>query len=271
VLQCAGNGRGLLKPVVPGVQWRFGAMGNARWTGVRVRDLLERAGLKGTAKHLHTSGADAPPGKVPPFLRSLELEKALEDAVVALKMNGVPLPAPHGAPARLIVPGWAGDHWMKWLTRLSPQTDPQTGFYMDVAYRYPNEPGEAGVTFKPEQMHPVTELSVKSLITTAPKAARLKETVTVRGIAFSGTKDVDKVEVSGDLGATWTAAELDRQHDPYAWRLWTARFRPTQVGKATLWARATDSQGTVQPREAVWNQSGYLHNSWHSVEIEVRS
>ena len=269
VLQCAGNGRGFMKPVVPGVQWQFGAVGNARWTGVRVKEVLLKAGLKGTGQHLHTFGTDKPPGKVPPFFRSLEMEKVLEDGVIALKMNGEALSLLHGAPARLVVPGWAGDHWMKWLERLSPQKDPQKGFYMDVGYRFPNKPGDPGVTFKPDEMSPVTELFVKSNITDAPKSARVGQTVTLRGFAFSGAPDISKVEISADGGAKWKNAVLDPEHDPYAWRLWTFPWKPEAPGKVTLWARATDSRGSVQPKEAVWNQSGYLYNAWHSADIEV--
>ena len=269
VLQCAGNGRSFMKPVVPGVQWGHGAVGNARWTGVRVRDLLDKAGLKATARHLHTSGADNPPGKVPPFLRSLEIEKVLEDGVVALEMNGEPLPAPHGAPARLVVPGWAGDHWMKWLERLSPQPEAQKGFYMDVGYRFPDTPGDPGVAFKPEGMHPVTELFVKSNISDYPKNAKVGKPVTLRGFAFSGAPDIRTVEISADGGSTWREAVLDPRHDPHAWRLWSFAWTPTAPGNVTLRARATDSRGSVQPREAVWNQSGYLHNAWPGAEIEV--
>jgi len=269
VLQCAGNGRGFMKPIVPGVQWTHGAVGNARWTGVRVKHLLDRAGLKATSKHLHTFGTDDPPGKVPPFSRSLEIEKVLEDGVVALEMNGEPLQAPHGAPARLVVPGWAGDHWMKWLRRLSAQPEPQKGFYMDVAYRFPNKPGDPGVAFRPEEMHPVTELFVKSSISECPKKAKVGRQVTLRGFAFSGAPDVTKVEISADGGSTWKEAALGAEHDPYAWRLWSFPWKPAAPGKATLWARATDSRGSVQPKEAVWNQSGYLHNDWHRVEIDV--
>jgi DMSO/TMAO reductase YedYZ molybdopterin-dependent catalytic subunit len=269
VLQCAGNGRGFMNPVVPGVQWRFGAVGNARWTGVRVKDLLQKAGLKGTARHLHTFGTDTPPGKVPPFFRSVVIEKVLEDGVIALKMNGEPLAPLHGAPARLVVPGWAGDHWMKWVARLSPQPEAQKGFYMDVGYRFPDQPGRAGVAFKPEEMHPVTELFVKSNITESPQQAKLGQPTNVRGIAFSGAPDIKRVEVSANGGSTWKDALLDAEHDPYAWRLWSFRWTPDTAGKATLWARATDSKGSVQPREAVWNQSGYLYNGWHSAEIEV--
>jgi len=236
---------------------------------VRVKDVLERAGLKSTAKHLHTFGTDAPPEKVPPFHRSLELEKVREDGIIAFEMNGEPLPPLHGAPARLVVPGWAGDHWMKWLGRISPQPAPQTGFYMDVGYRWPNAPGEPGVAFKPEEMHSVTEIFVKSTITEAPASARVGKPVTLRGVAFSGAPDVSKVELSDDGGATWAKAELGRDHDPYAWRLWSFAYTPKKPGKATLVARATDSRGSVQPKDAVWNQSGYLHNGWQSVEIEV--
>jgi sulfite oxidase len=268
VLQCAGNGRALYQPIVPGVQWRYGAVGNARWTGVRVKDVLERAGVRGTAKHLHTFGTDKPPMKVPPFNRSVEMDKVLADGIIAYEMNGAPLPALHGGPARLIVPGWAGDHWMKWLDRLSAQAKPQTGFYMDVAYRYPNEPGEPGVGKKPDEMHPVTELFVKSNITEAPARARKGSSVTVRGFALSGAPDIAKVELSTD-GERWEPARLLPEHDPYAWRLWEYAWTPSQIGSTRLFARATDINGSVQPKDAIWNQSGYLYNGWHSATIEV--
>ena len=269
VLQCAGNGRGLQSPTVPGVQWRYGAVGNARWGGVRVRDVLERAGVRAGAAHLHTFGSDDPPGKVPPFHRSLELPKAMDDAILAWEMNGAPLPAAHGAPLRLIVPGWAGDHWMKWLVRLSPQGEPQKGFYMDTAYRWPNNPGAPGVAFKPEEMHPVTELSVKSNITTAPTTAKVGKASAIAGFAFSGAPDVSKVEISEDDGASWQPAALDPRHEPYAWRLWSYRWTPRAPGRVRLLTRATDVRGAAQPRETQWNQSGYLYNAWHGVNVEV--
>jgi DMSO/TMAO reductase YedYZ molybdopterin-dependent catalytic subunit len=271
VLQCAGNGRGLYSPSVPGVQWRYGAAGNARWTGVRVRDVLDRAGLKAGAKHLHTFGSDDPPGKVPPFHRSIEIEKVIADGILAYSMNGEPLPVAHGAPLRLVVPGWAGDHWMKWLVRLSAQSEAQKGFYVDTAYRYPLAPGAAGVAFKPEEMAPVTELFVKSNITTAPKRARAGHAYELRGFAFSGAPDIARVDVSDDDGATWQEATLDPRHDPYAWRLWSHRWTPSRAGAARVYARATDARGNVQPREATWNQSGYLHNAWHFADVEVTS
>jgi DMSO/TMAO reductase YedYZ molybdopterin-dependent catalytic subunit len=269
VLQCAGNGRSLHRPIVPGVQWKYGAVGNAKWTGVRVRDILEKAGLKAGARHLHTFGTDKPPEKVPPFHRSVELDKIREDGVIAFEMNGEPLPQAHGGPARLVVPGWAGDHWMKWLDRISPQAAPQTGFYMDTAYRYPKTPGEPGVAFKPDEMTPVTELFVKSNITESPAAARVGKAATIRGFAFSGAPDVAKVEVTDDGGATWSPATLGKDHDPHAWRLWSFAYTPKNSGRVTLHARATDSRGSVQPKNAVWNQSGYLYNAWPSADVEV--
>jgi DMSO/TMAO reductase YedYZ molybdopterin-dependent catalytic subunit len=269
VLQCAGNGRALHQPVLPGVQWRYGAVGNAKWRGVKVRDVLERAGVRASAKHLHLFGSDKPPGSVPAFNRSIEIGKAMDDAILAWEMNGEALPPLHGAPLRLVVPGWAGDHWMKWIVRLSPQPEAQTGFYMDTAYRWPLTPGAPGVAFKPEEMKPVTDLFVKSNITTAPSRTRVKQPVTIRGFAFSGAPDIAKVEISDDDGATWHDAQLDSRHDAYAWRLWSYRWTPPAKGKAKLLARATDSRGNAQPRDAVWNQSGYLYNGWHSVEIEV--
>ncbi len=269
VLQCAGNGRGLFQPSIPGVQWKYGAVGNARWGGVRLRDLLDQAGLKPAARHLHAFGSDRPPVRVPPFHRSVEIEKILADAIVADEMNGEPLPALHGGPARLIVPGWAGEHWMKWLERLSVQSEPQKGFYMDTAYRYPKEIGPPGVVIPASDMRPVTELVVKSNVTEAPARARVGSALVLRGFAFSGAPDIARVDITEDEGQTWQPAELDPQHDPWAWRLWSFRWSPSAPGRRTFYVRATDSRGAVQPREAPWNPSGYLHNGWHSAVIEV--
>jgi DMSO/TMAO reductase YedYZ molybdopterin-dependent catalytic subunit len=269
VLACAGNRRSFYDPAVPGLPWGPGAAGNARWTGVRVRDLLDAAGLKAGARHLHSAGTDDPPAGQSPFLRSIEIEKALADAVVAWEMNGEPLPAIHGAPARLIVPGWSGNHWMKWLGRLSARADEQTGYFMEEEYRYPVHPGPPGESIPPSEMRPITELSVESTITTAPARARVGVSETIRGFAFSGAPDVAKVEISADGGSSWSAAELDPQHDPYAWRLWSFGWTPERRGRIRLGARATDSRGRMQPREAVWNPGGFLHNGWHAVEIDV--
>jgi DMSO/TMAO reductase YedYZ molybdopterin-dependent catalytic subunit len=269
VLQCAGKGRSFYEPAVPGLPWGPGAVGNARWTGVRVRDLLEKAGLESDSGHLHTFGTDDPPTGGNPYYRSIDLEKALADAIVAWEMNGAPLPAIHGSPARLVVPGWTGNHWMKWLSRLSVRAQERRGFFMDEEYRYPVRPGPPGVQIDPAEMRPVTELLVKSTITTAPSVARIGVSVPVSGFAFSGTPDVAKVELSDDDGRIWMRARLDPRHDPFAWRLWSLSWTPRRTGRVRVTARATDSRGTVQPRDAVWNPSGLLHNGWHSIEVEV--
>ncbi|HEX9303212.1 MAG TPA: sulfite oxidase [Thermoanaerobaculia bacterium] len=260
VLECSGNGRSFFRPPAPGLAWGPGAVGNARWEGVRVSDLLAKAGRKDGAKQLHAAGTDDPPRGQPPFHRSVALEKALKDAVVAWEMNGEPLPSLHGGPARLIVPGWAGNNWMKWLAKLSLRSEPAKGFFMDEDYCYPTPAG----------MRPITELPVKSILTAAPSRARLGSPVTVRGVAYSGAPDVSKVEVTDDGGRSWHAAELGREHDPYAWRLWSFQYDSRRAGKVTLHARATDSRGSVQPRETAWNPGGYLYNGWHAAEIEVR-
>jgi sulfite oxidase len=269
VLQCSGNARSLHRPIVPGIQWAHGAMGNARWTGVSVEAVLKRAGVKTGTAHLHLFGGDGPPGKVPPFHRSIELQKALTDCIIAYEMNGEPLPLLHGGPARLVAPGWTGNHWMKWLVRLSAQPKPQTGFFMDTGYRYPKRPGTPGVAVKPEETDAVTGLFVKSTITQAPERARVGSSFRVGGVAFSGAPDIVQVDISDDDGATWRAATLNPAHDPYAWRLWSIQYSPAKPGTIRLVARATDSAGRVQPRDGVWNQSGYLHNGWHAVNIEV--
>jgi sulfite oxidase len=138
-----------------------------------------------------------------------------------------------------------------------------------VGYRYPDKPGEPGIAFKPEEMHPVTELFVKSNITQYPATAKAGAPITISGFAFSGAPDIAKVELTDDGGATWSAADLGADRDPFAWRLWSCRYVPRAPGKIQLAARATDSRGSVQPKDAVWNQSGYLYNGWHSVDVEV--
>jgi len=269
VLQCSGNGRNWFEPPVPGVQWRYGAVGNARWSGVRVREVLSRARVRDGARHLHTFGGNPPPGRVPPFNRSLEIEKALADAIIAYDMNGEPLPHEHGAPVRLVVPGWAGDHWMKWLSRLSVSREPQRGFYMEAAYKYPIRPRGRGVAVAIGEMRPITEMFVKSNITSAPSRIRVGERASLSGFAFSGAPDISRVELSDDDGVTWQQAILDGQHDAYAWRLWSYEWSSSIRGARRIVVRATDSRGRQQPKVADWNPSGYLYNGWHTVVVEV--
>jgi sulfite oxidase len=272
VLQCAGNGRGLFRPAVPGVQWRWGAMGNAEWTGVRLADLLGAAGVAKDAKHLQLQGLDKPTiDKTPPFVRGIPIEKALHpDTIVALRMNGQPLAPLHGFPARLVVPGWVGDDWMKWLSTIEVRADEPTAFYYQSGYRFPEKPGPAGQAIPPEQMKPMTKLVVKSQLGSISDGAVLApgphELV---GVAFSGEARIKRVDITLDGGATWKPATLDKHDSNYGFRVFRFAWQPT-AGNYKIGSRATDTTGATQPVEAVWNPSGYLYNAIELVDVEVR-
>ena len=164
-LECAGNGRSLHRPQVPGVQWGKGAVSTARFSGPRLRDVLQRAGVKPTGKHVMFRGLDEVPGKVPPFIRSIPIEKALDaDTLIATHMNGQPLTKHHGFPARALAPGWIGAASCKWLTEIKLLDAEFAGNFMSPAYRFPNQPVKPGDAVKPEDTHPLTALSVKSVI-----------------------------------------------------------------------------------------------------------
>jgi len=270
-LECAGNGRGLQRPQVPGVQWGKGAVSTARFSGARLRDILQRAGVKATGKHVMFRGLDEVPGKVPPFIRSIPIEKALDaDTLVATHMNGSPLTKHHGFPARALVPGWIGAASCKWLTEIKVLETEFAGNFMNPGYRFPNQPGKPGEPVKPEDMHVLTALNVKSVISGPGDGASLRtDRVTVHGAAWAGEADIAKVEISTDGGASWSPTKLSHEQAHYAWRLWSYDWKAAQVGDYTILSRATDSQGRVQPAEAVWNPSGYLYNAYDQVKIHV--
>jgi sulfite oxidase len=269
-LECAGNGRSLHRPQVPGIQWGKGAVGTAKFTGPRLRDVLQRAGVKSTGKHVMFRGLDEVPGKVPPFIRSIPIEKALDsDTLIATHMNGAPLTKHHGFPARALVPGWVGAASCKWLTEIKVLDSEFAGNFMNPGYRFPNQPGKPGDPIKPEDTHPLTSLNVKSVIAgpldgSTAKAGR----VSVHGAAWAGEADIRKVEISTDSGATWNPAILGHEQARYAWRLWHYEWK-AQAGDRTILSRATDTQGRTQPNEAVWNPSGYLYNAIDQVKIHV--
>lgn len=270
-LECAGNGRRLQRPQVPGIQWGKGAVGTARFSGPRLRDVLQRAGVKSTGKHVMFRGLDEVPGKVPPFIRSIPIEKALDaDTLVATHMNGSPLTKHHGFPARALVPGWIGAASCKWLTEIKVLETEFAGNFMSPGYRFPNQPVKPGDAVKPEDTHPLTALNVKSVIAGPTDGATVKAgKVAVHGAAWAGEADIAKVEISTDGGASWTPVKLSRDQAHYAWRLWSYDWKAAHSGDYTILSRATDTQGRTQPPTAMWNPSGYLNNAIDQVKIHV--
>lgn len=267
VLECAGNGRGLYEPSVPGLQWQYGAVANGRWSGVRLKDVLERAGLKESAQVVLFDGADVPVGTMPEFQRTVPVAKCLHpDTMLAYELNGAPLPVANGFPLRLVAPGWAGDSWVKWLTRIEVRDREFDGFFMKTAYRHPGRAVAPGTAVDPAKMSPVTNLAVKSVIATPVEGALVTGAVKVRGAAWSSAP-VAGVEVSTDRGRTWQAAKLGKDQARYGWRLWEFDWKPKTDGYQTLMARAQDAAGRRQPMAQEWNPSGYLYNVAHQVNV----
>jgi len=272
VLQCAGNGRALHLPRVPGIQWTHGAMGQAVWKGVRLRDLLAKARVKPEAAHVQLAGADLPPKpQTPAFLRSIPLARALSpETIVAYEMNGAPLSLAHGAPLRLVVPGWAGDHWVKWLTHLRVQREEAEGFFMQTAYRMPASVVEPGAPVPPAEMRSLTTFPVKSLIVTPTEGERRPPgTQLVKGVAFSGEAPIEAVEVSSDDGKTWHRAKLEGEPGVGRWQIFSISLAGGAGGPMSAVARALERGGRMQPERAAWNPSGYFWNGWHRVAWEV--
>jgi sulfite oxidase len=272
VLECAGNGRSFYEPGVTGMQWRYGAAGNARWTGVRLADLLRRAGIKQEARQIAFNGADVPMGKVPDFVRSLPIEKAMHpDTLLVYEMNGQPLPESHGFPLRLAPAGWAGDSWVKWLTNITALDHEYDGFFMKTAYRRPAHTIAPGTAVDAAAMTPVTAIKPKSVISNPVAGQRLAASpTTITGAAWAGESPVSHVDVSTDSGRTWRPAKMGADRARYAWRLWEASWTPPGEGSYVLMAKATDEKGETQPLVEDWNPSGYLWNVTQSVRVDVR-
>lgn len=280
VNQCSGNSRSRLQPRVPGGQWGNGAMGNALWTGARLRELLDMAGPKGDAVQVQFQGLDT--GQGPKglgssvFLKSLDAANpVLDECVVAYLMNGEPLPMLNGFPLRLVVPGYFATYWVKCLTWIRILNTPDDNFWMKTGYRVPDTP--RGNT-TPEDMKagkvktvPIGRMPVRSFIIWPDGTSKIPVgmNVRLRGIAFSGFGGVKRVEVSEDGGNTWVAAELGEDHGPYSFRTWEASLTARLPGRHTLAVRATDEKDNTQSDEPVWNAGGYLWNRIERQEIVV--
>jgi len=272
VNQCSGNRRGLSNPHVPGVQWGYGAMGCARWKGARLKDILDKVGLKKDAVEIAFNGADGPAvDKTPDFVKSLPTWKAIDEAtIVAYEMNGQPLPHFNGFPARLIVPGWTGTYWMKHLISINALTKPLADFWMKPAYRIPvgKFPVVARfITQEDATSTPITEMVVNSLITSHRDGAKVKAgAVTISGLAWDGGYGIRTVEVSTDGGKTWSVAALGQDLGRYAFRPWSFRLSAKR-GKNTVTVNATNKIGQTQTAALLFNGAGYHNNVMQRITL----
>ncbi len=267
VCQCSGNRRGLSDPHVPGVEWGYGAMGNARWKGVRLRDVLNKSGLKKEAVEIAFNGADGPASPATPdFQKSLPVWRALdENTLLAWEMNGEPLPHLNGAPLRVIIPGWTGTYWVKMLTSIDALDKPLATFWMNTAYRVPKGKfafADRFLTQENDASTPITEMVVNSLITNIKDGQRIAvgQDAVVRGVAWDGGYGIRAVDVSPDGGRTWYAAELGPDLGRFSFRTWSYAFRPARAGEFPIMARATNRQGGTQTAELIFNPPGYHNN-----------
>jgi len=276
LLECAGNSRATMQPAAEGVPWDHGAVGTARWTGVPVRIVLEEAILRPGATDVLFEGADfgkekTAPGALAPrelsYSMSLPVEKALHpDTLLAYEMNGEALPPEHGHPVRLLVPGWYGMASVKWLVNIRVLNQPFRGFHENDYYVFVAE-GSTDSAMGGR----VSSIRVKSLITWPGRGELLSPgTHRIHGVAWSGMGPVSQVELSTDDSRTWHAAAVQEARSPYAWQHWEYEWETVRPGYYLIRARATDSQGNVQPLHAPWNFRGYAVNSIHVVPVTVR-
>jgi len=275
VIQCAGNGRSFFEPRVAGGQWKNGAMGNVTWSGARLKDILNQAGIKAGSVDVSFNGLDTGTlPTVPDFIKSLPVDKALEDdMLIAYEMNGQPLTMLNGFPARLIVPGWYATYWVKSLTDITVLNKSFEEFWMKSAYRIPDTAcGCVPPGAKPQKTIPIHRMTTRSLIITPEERSGLKanKPVDIMGIAFSGGYGIKDVVVSTDGGRNWVQARLGKDLGKYSWTQWSYPWRPKKPGTYTLMAKATDSIGGSQPFEGLWNPSGYLWNKVEPLTVVVR-
>jgi DMSO/TMAO reductase YedYZ molybdopterin-dependent catalytic subunit len=268
-MECAGNGRSFLDPPTGGEQWGLGAVGTAEWTGVPLVEVLNNAGVRPTAQEVVFRGADSgtPRGRTDTirFERSLTLDWACNpDVLLAYAMNGEPLPAEHGFPLRLVVPGWYGMASVKWLSEIAVVDRPFAGHFQINSYVFERQ-RDGGVVREPVSRERVRAL----IIEPAPDQAVARGELVVRGLAWSGQAAVTRVEVSA--GGAWEEARLLDHPLPSAWRRWELTVRVDTPGQVVLRARASDASGHTQPDRSDWNRLGYCNNAIQLVPIAVMS
>ena len=286
VNQCAGNGRSLFSPRVPGVQWGRGAVGNAKWTGVDLTDVLAAAGLLPGGMEVVFRGMDrAPLESVPRFEKSLPMMASRDinapgtissavsvGAILAWAMNDAPLPMLNGYPLRLVVPGWYSTYWVKALESIDVQDCAFDGYWMKKAYRRPDN---AYASERPDDLAketvPVTRMNVRSLfVPPRPGETFARGTMAeLQGVAWDGGTGIARVETSVDGGASWQDARLEQDLGPCSWRRWRSVWMPKDAGRVTVLARATSVGGEIQDTYPRWNRSGYMKNEPERLEVEV--
>ncbi|MBD3676943.1 MAG: sulfite oxidase [Rhodobacteraceae bacterium] len=273
-IECGGNGRAFFDPPASGNQWTYGAVACSEWTGVRLKDVLEKAGVQSNVVYTAHYGADAhlsgDPEKLP-ISRGMPIDKAMTDNIlIAFQMNGADLHVMNGAPLRLVVPGWPGSCSQKWLKRIELRDVVHDGPKMTgKAYRVPAYPVSAGTEVPTEDFEIIERMPVKSLVTFPANGAESGMSTEVRGHAWSGDRTIDAVDISIDFGATWQKATLDAPANDGAWQNWRANVTFPESGYYEVWARATDSAGVAQPHAIDWNPKGYLNNTMHRVGLKV--
>ncbi len=269
---CAGNSRFTFSPKVPGSQWANGAMGNAKWKGVRLKDILDKAGIKKGSIQVSFQGLDkgALPD-IPAYVKTLDLAHAIDgEVLVAYEMNGQPIPMLNGYPLKLVVPGWYATYWVGSLANINVLTDSFNGFWMKTAYKVP----ATGPNEKPDSlaknMVPISTINLHSVFVEPDST----ETVTanhpclVEGLAFNDGSSISKVELSLDNGQTWVATTLNPEIGKYSWRRWKYTWTPPAKGTYHLAVRATDSKGNTQAKQQ-WNRSGYARGFMEHLDVVV--
>jgi DMSO/TMAO reductase YedYZ molybdopterin-dependent catalytic subunit len=272
VSQCAGNSRIYMQPRVPGAQWANGSMSNALWSGIRLKDVLDRAGVKAGAVQVRFGGLDEPLiPEAPKFLKSLDIDHARDgEVMIAFAMNGEQLPLLNGFPLKLVVPGWSAVYWVKMLNDIEVLDQPDTNYWTSTGYRVPDTPnatmtpGQKGV-----KLVPVTRMPPRSFFTNIGSGDTLHAAAPTlaRGIAFGGDCGVARVDLSIDGGKSWQLSELEKDEGKYGFRRWQAQFTLSARGGHSLMVRCTNSNGVTQPSEPVWNPAGYLNNTIETTHV----
>ena len=274
VNQCSGNSRGYFSPRVFGAQLGNGSMGNARWVGVPLKTVLEKAGVKAGAAQVTFRGLDKPVlPSTPEFIKALDISHAMDgEPMIAWSMNGTDLPFLNGYPIRLVVPGYFGTYWVKHLSEIEVVDTTFDGFFMAKGYRVPDNdcfcvaPGTAAA-----KTLPISRLPVRSFVTSVQHGDVLPLGINVelKGIAFDGGVGVNKVEVSIDGGQRWREARLGQDLGRFSFREWTLAITFSSKGATQLMVRASNSAGETQPLQADWNPGGYRRHVVETYHLTV--